>query len=244
MTGPAAVFADDVAAELDARPADVVVSDGALLGALVGAEAARRSVGGPVPEHLPPAHAGAASVRARGSARRPARWVGSRHRLLQAASARLWERGRPALNAARRRHGLDPLSSIWAQWDRAGRVVVLTSRGVRLTGAPAGQRPLRQARSSTTRSWTEPFAPPTGTEPLVVVGLSSTRMRGTVDVLRRIVSALDRLAVRAVVPTGPAVDPCRRPRYPARRRRPVGAARAAVPAGRCGHHARGARHAR
>jgi UDP:flavonoid glycosyltransferase YjiC (YdhE family) len=54
--------------------------------------------------------------------------------------------------------------------------------------------------------WVEPMQVPPGTDPLVVVGLSSTHMRATADILRRIVAALARLPVRAVVPTGPAVD--------------------------------------
>jgi UDP:flavonoid glycosyltransferase YjiC (YdhE family) len=61
-------------------------------------------------------------------------------------------------------------------------------------------------------AWAQPCDPPAGQQPLVIVGLSSTRMRGNVDALRRIVTALDGLAVRAVVPTGPAVDPADIPR--------------------------------
>jgi UDP:flavonoid glycosyltransferase YjiC (YdhE family) len=212
MTGPAGAFADDVTAELAARPADVVVSDGALLGALVGAEV-----------HGVPSVALCPNIYLRptpglppfGSGLRPA--IGplgrTAHHLLHQASARLWERGRPALDAARRQRGLDPLTSVWEQWDRAARVLVLTSAAFDLParlpanvryGGPVLDDPV----------WCEPFEPPAGTEPLVVAGLTSTRMRGTIDVLRRIVAALDTLPVRAVVPTGPTVDPADVPGTP------------------------------
>ena len=43
--------------------------------------------------------------------------------------------------------------------------------------------------------------------PLVVVGLSSTYIKGQADLLRRIVVALDSLEVVALVTTGPTIEP-------------------------------------
>ena len=205
MTGPAAAFADDVVAELRARPAHVVVSDGALLGALVGAEAEGVPSIALCPNvYLRPTP----DIPVFGSGLRPPAGPGGRvaHRLLSAAASRLWERGRPGLNAARAQRGLEALSSLWAQWDRAARVLVLTSAHFDLPAQlPANVRYVGPVLDDPV--WTEPFEPPAGTQPLVVVGLSSTPMKGNVGMLRRIVFALDGLPVRAVVPTGPAVDP-------------------------------------
>lgn len=84
-------------------------------------------------------------------------------------------------------------------------MLVLTSRAFDLPAAlPGSVRYVGPVLDDPV--WSEPCAVPEGDEPLVVVGLSSTYMRQA-DVLRRIVAALGGLPVRAVVPTGPAVDP-------------------------------------
>lgn len=205
MTGPAAAFAADVLAELDAGPADVVVSDGALMGALLAAEVRGVPSVALCPNVYLRPHPGLPPF---GSGLRPAAGPAGRatQRLLQAVAARLWERGLPALNAARTSVGLDRLGSVWEQWDRAARVVVLTAAAFDLPARLPGN--VRYAGPVLDDPhWTEAFAPTPGTGPLVVVGLSSTRMKGNVATLRRIAAALDGLPVRGVVPTGPAVDP-------------------------------------
>ncbi len=204
ITGPAAGYAADVRRALEDEAADVVVASGPLLGALVGAE----SVGVPgvalcsnvysrPAPGLPPFGSGLA----------PARGVPGRlrDRALNGLVERLWNRHLAPLNAARAELGLEPLPGIWAQWDGAARVLVLTSQcfdlpaqlpdNVRYVGPVLDDPP-----------WAEPYTPPDGDEPLVVVGLSSTWM-GQADALRRIVAALDTLPVRGVVTTGPAVAP-------------------------------------
>ncbi len=124
---------------------------------------------------------------------------------MNALAAALWNRNLPPLNAARTALGLDPLREIWEQWDRAARVLVLTSPTFDLPAElPDNVRYVGPVLDDPV--WTEPYAVPEGEEPLVVVGLSSTYMRQA-DVLRRIVAALDALPVRGVVTTGPAVDP-------------------------------------
>lgn len=205
MTGPATEYAADVLAELDARPADAVISDGALLGALLAAEVRGVPAVALCPniyfrptEGIPPFGSGL---------RPPSGPVGrTGQRLLTAGCGRLWERGRPALNAARASVGLGPLRSIWEQWDCAARVLVLTSAAFDLPGAlPVNVRYVGPILDDPW--WAEPLPLPAGAGPLVVVGLSSTPMRASVGTLHRIVTALDGLPVRAVVPTGPAVDP-------------------------------------
>ena len=204
ITGPAAAYAADVRRALDDQPADLVVASGPLLGALVGAE----SVG-------VPAVALSSNVYSRpapglppfGSGLAPARGpIGRlRDRALNGLAERLWNRHLAPLNDTRTALGLEPLRDIWSQWDRAARVLVLTSRAFDLPAPlPVNVRYVGPVLDDPV--WTEPYEPPAGDDPLVVVGLSSTWM-GQADALRRIVAALDTLPVRGVVTTGPAVDP-------------------------------------
>jgi MGT family glycosyltransferase len=205
IAAPASAYAEDVEDELTARAADVVLADGALLGALVAAEA--RAVPAvalcpnvylrPTPD-LPPFGSGLHP--ATGPAGR------ARDRALCAASRRFWSRGLPALNVARTERGLACLGELWQQWDSAERVLVLTSAAFDLPARlPANVRYVGPVLDDPV--WAGEWEPPSGEQPLVVAALSSTRMRGDVDTLRRIVAALDLLPVRAVVSTGPAVDP-------------------------------------
>ena len=205
VAGPADAFASDVEAALDDRPADVLAADGAMLGALVAAEARGLPAVALLPNiyvrpspDLPPFGSGlrlAAGPLGR-----------ARDRLLSAAGRRLWARGLPALNAARTARGLAPLTDLWAQWDRADRVLMLTSAEFDFPARlPANVRYVGPVLDDP--AWAGRFEPPAGDAPLVVAGLSSTPMPGNVDTLRRIVIALDGLGVRGVVPTGPAVDP-------------------------------------
>lgn len=208
ITGPAAAFADDVREQLAARPADAVLASAPLLGALIGAESSdvpsislvSNIYPRPAPG-LPPF--GSGLTPARGPAGR------LRDRAMNRLAESLWNRGLPDLNAARAGVGLEPLSSVWGQLDRTARVLVLTSAAFDLPAdLPANVRYVGPVLDDPV--WSEPYDVPEGSEPLVVVGLSSTWMQQD-DVLRRIVVALDTLGVRAVVTTGPAVDPAEIP---------------------------------
>ncbi|MFD2091401.1 nucleotide disphospho-sugar-binding domain-containing protein [Blastococcus deserti] len=208
ITGPAADYAADVREALSTAPADAVVASGPLLGALVGAESmglpavalCANIYSRPAPG-IPPFGSGLAP--ARGPLGR------ARDRAMNALATALWNRNLPPLNAARTALGLEPLREIWEQWDRAARVLVLTSPTFDLPATlPDNVRYVGPVLDDPV--WSEPFEPPAGVEPLVVVGLSSTYMQQAA-VLRRIVAALDTLPVRGVVTTGPAVDPAEVP---------------------------------
>jgi MGT family glycosyltransferase len=204
IAGPAAAFAADVRDALAEKPADAVLACSLLLGAMVAAE----SAGVPFVALVP-------NIYTRPAPGLPAFGLGLQppttalHRLrdrgLNQLAAQLWKKGLPALNAARADLGLDPLDDIWQQWDRAARVLVLTSAAFDF---PA-QLPVNVCYTGAMLDdphWAAPYPVPEGDAPLVVVGLSSTYMRQT-DLLRRIVAALDALPVRAVVTTGPAINP-------------------------------------
>jgi UDP:flavonoid glycosyltransferase YjiC (YdhE family) len=208
LTGPAAAFAADVREALAARPADVLLASAPLLGVLAAAEAAgvpsvslvSNIYPRPAPG-LPPFGSGLAP--ARGPLGR------LRDRALTGLAERLWNKHVAPLNAARAELGLDPLPGVWAQFDRADRVLLLTSPAFDLPAElPGNVRYVGPVLDDPV--WGEPYEPPAGDEPLVVVGLSSTYMRQA-DVLRRIAAALETLPVRGVITTGPALDPAEIP---------------------------------
>ncbi|ANJ26529.1 hypothetical protein ATC03_07150 [Agromyces aureus] len=212
MTGPAARYAADVVAALDAEPFDAVLADGLLLGALIGAEARGIPTGllvGSVylqPSRVrPPFGLGLAPAHnALDRARDRAAYA------LMSAAARA---GMRPVNAARAEHGLAPVRNPGEQWDHADRVLVLTGSAfddpppdapnVRYVGPVLEDIPADGPG----------IALPPGDAPLVVVGLSSSYMK-QVDLLTRISRALASLPVRAVITTGPAIDPAEIPAAP------------------------------
>ena len=123
----ATAWADNVAAELRRSPADLVIADYVLLGALAGAEAARvpsvalqHTFGVRPTAGLPPYATGW----------QPGRWPHGKARdaLGHFVIESLYRRnGLPALNAAREGVGLEPLRSVFEQYDRAARVLMMVS---------------------------------------------------------------------------------------------------------------------
>lgn len=206
FAGPAADYAAEVGAALDARPADVLVSSFVLLGALAGAEAR----GVPSVALMPQVYAlPAPGMPPFGTGWAPAHGRIGRLRdgIVNGMGSRLWARGTPVLNSARAGLGLAPLAHILDQVDAAERVLVLTSQAFDFpAGLPANVRYVGPQLDDP--GWAEqaPCEVPAGDEPLVLVGLSSTFMDQG-DLLRRIVAALATLPVRALVTTGPEVDP-------------------------------------
>ncbi|GAA0951890.1 glycosyltransferase [Actinocorallia libanotica] len=207
VCGPAADYARDTLAELRAHPADVLVTEYVLLGALTAGEAAGVPVVSlattvyplPTPEGPP---FGLGLSPATGPLGR------LRDRILTGMTVKPWAKGLPALNAARTASGLPPTDSVIEAFDRVDRCLVLSPRTldhperrfpahVRHVGpriddpAWAGKR--------------EPELPP-GDAPLVLVSLSSSFMNQQRQ-LERIAEALGTLPVRALLTTGPAVDP-------------------------------------
>jgi UDP:flavonoid glycosyltransferase YjiC (YdhE family) len=209
MTAPAGRYAADVLEALQERPAAAVVSSGTLLGAQMAAESRglptvllmANVYQRPAPG-LPPFGTGLAPGRGP--------LGGLRDRALNGVVTRLWNRRLPEFNAARAELGLDPVDDLFAQFDRAFRVLVLTSPAFDFaaTRLPDNVRYVGPVLDDPV--WATPVDLPAGAGPLVAVGLSSTYMQQA-DVLRRIVAALDILPVRGVVTTGPALDPAEVP---------------------------------
>ena len=203
MVGPAALFAADVRSELQRRPADVVVGNFFVFGAQIAAEA----------EGVPFAFLVSNLLSFRGSGTpplgpglKPARGPLGRARdaALNRVMARLFDKGLDQLNEVRRANGLEPIASVLENFERADRLLLMTSSAfeyesftpppnVRLVG-PRLDDP----------AWVGSWTPPAGDEPLVLVGMSSTFMDHA-DALQRAATALAGLPVRGLVTTGPAI---------------------------------------
>ena len=205
MIGPAARFAADVRAELRRRPADVVVANLFLFGAQVGAEAEGVPVAMLAPNLLSLPGWGCPPL---GPGLPPARGPLGRARdaALGAMISRSFDRGLRTLNAVRADNGLQPIDSVLSSYERADRLLILTSRAfdydclrpsanVRVTG-PRLDDPV----------WAGDWTAPPGDEPLVLVGMSSTYMAHG-EILQRVTTALGDLPVRGLVTTGPAIAP-------------------------------------
>jgi MGT family glycosyltransferase len=205
MCGPAAAHAADVVGNLQATPTDVVACDFMLLGAFVGAEACRvPSVAlvhtvavipldglPPIPYGLKPAHG------------LPGRL---RDDLLRGARDRVLRRWLDVLNDARAHYELVSLSTVYEQWFRAQRLLILSSAtfDFRASRLPENVRyvgpPFLQAPADTPLDLPEPSQ-----APLVLASLSTT-YQDEGRYLRVLIVALGSLPVQAVVTTGAGYD--------------------------------------
>ncbi len=204
---PAHLFAREVRAQFDAHAADVVVVDAMLFGALVGAESTRAPFAALLPmtsflrepNRPPPALGLAPAHGAIGHAR---------DRVLFAlGDALLWRSCLPHLNSARRAMGLDDVAHPLDQIRRADRVLVQTSAWFDFDASPRHDNVRYVGPELGDPVWATSHATIAGeTAPLVLVAFSTTFM-GQKKILERVVRALETLPVRALVTTGPALDP-------------------------------------
>lgn len=202
--GPAGAFAADLRAEIDREPPDLVLTEGLLLGSLLGAEAAgvpcvvlNTTINMMPVEGVPPFGPGFA----------PATTDAERalHREVAEAGTAAWDGALPAMNRARTEHGLPPLEHVLDQYRSAALLLVMTSETFDFTGpVPPVVRYVGPRLDDVLDAGT--WTPPQGDDPLVLVSLSS-EFQDQVDVLSRATDALAQLPVRGVVTTGRAIDP-------------------------------------
>ena len=203
MVGPAGLFAADVRAELQRRPADVVVGNLFVFGAQIAAEAEDVPFAFLVSNLLSFPGSGTPPL---GPGLKPARGpLGrARDRAIGRVMARLFDKGLGQLNEARRANGLAPAGSVLENFERADRLLLLTSRAFEYEGfAPPPNVRVTGPRLDDP-AWAGDWTPPAGDEPLVLVGMSSTFMDHA-EVLQRATTALGDLPVRGLVTTGPAI---------------------------------------
>ena len=205
MVGPAALFAADVRDELRRRSADVVVGNFFVFGAQIAAEA----------EGLPFAFLVSNLLSFPGSRTPPlgpgfkvARGPLGRGRdaALNRLMARLFDKSLDQLNEARRANGLEPIESVLENFERADRLLLMTSRAFEYEAysPPPNVRVVGPRLDDP--AWAADWSPPAGDDPLVLVGMSSTYMDHA-DALQRAATALGELPVRGVLTTGPSIAP-------------------------------------
>ena len=204
----ALAYAEDVMAELDRAPADLVVCFDMLLGPMLGCEKRRQPLAllgtmisfFPLPG-IPPFGAGLAPARNAAERAREAQ----RRREIEATFAV----GLPPLNAARAQLGLAPLERLADQWDAAAVHWLGTARAFDFPGAVL--RPSKRYAGPLlgdpvwAAPWRSPW-PPEDSRPLIVVGFS-TSFQNHAGVLQRVIDAAAGLPVRALVTLGGAIEP-------------------------------------
>jgi MGT family glycosyltransferase len=191
MGGPAAAFAADTTAAIEAGHPDAVLADAALLGAMMAAQAA----GIPV------------------AAINPNFWVlptpGTGDKMVLRYINRVVDGGLPDLNAAREECGLPSLTAFYDQVLGVDKILVLSSEAVDPASAfvPSNVRYVGPVLRDP--SWTAPWSSPWPEEnddPLVLVGFSST-FQDQGALLQRVIDALGDMQVRGAVSVGPTLNP-------------------------------------
>ena len=205
---PAERFAADTAEAIAFVQPDVVVPDFMLFGAIIAAQAAQLPVTPMIPNIWMLPTKGAPAI---GPGFGPPKTVigRSRNAVMLAMANRVFDRALPTLNAARAKNGLAPLDSFYDQVLDTDRILVLTSPTFDFASSstPPNARYLGPVLDDP--SWAEPWDPPWPEEsddPLVLVGFSST-YQNQGPLLRRVVEALDKRPVRAVVTLGQMLKP-------------------------------------
>lgn len=113
--------------------------------------------------------------------------------------------GLPALNAARAGIGLPPLTTVFEQFRRVDRVLVLTDESFDFAITPVGLPANVRHVGPQLPPGAIPARPHDKSGPPLVLVSLSTSYQAQEDALRRVIAALGTLPVRALVTTGPAV---------------------------------------
>jgi MGT family glycosyltransferase len=205
--GPALTYSRDVSAAIEAERPDVVLADYLLLGAYVAAERAGLPLAAlvhtifPLPAPgLPPYGMGFSPAKGPLGHARDA--------IFAQIFSRFYNAGLGKLNQARTECGLSPLSSVFEQFARADRLLVMTSPAFDFPGVTLPSNARYIGPQLDDPAWLTPWERPTsddGRKPLVLVSLSTTCLRQE-DLLRRIIAALADLPVQAVVTLGPSLQ--------------------------------------
>ncbi len=204
FVGPAAAYAADTSRAVAEHRPEAVMSSIFAVGAMVAAQGEHLPLAVLLPNVYPLPTAGMPPF---ASGLAPARTPFGRaaHAVLRGLVERMFDRKLPHLNALRASYSLPGLRHFWDQVRSADQQLVLTSRAFDLPAThPDNVRYVGAVLDDPL--WAEPWMPPAGEEPLVLVGMSSTYMEQQSS-LQAVVDALGTLPVRGLVTTGPALDP-------------------------------------
>ena len=206
MSAPAGAYAHDVLEALDDFPADVIVTQELLLGVMVAAQTRGKKLALlsaniwslPTLPGAPPFGAGMAPAADEQEK--------AMHAMVAQMARGLFQSGLPALNAARAEHGLPTLEDLFAQFDAADAILLATSPAFDFAPDPLPAPFAYVGPYLADPTWVEPAPLPKGDAPLVVVSFSSL-YQAQEATLRNVITALSALPVRALVTTGPTLDP-------------------------------------
>lgn len=201
--GAAGRYAADVLATLDRVPADAVVLEPMILGAVAAAERSGLPTVGLVPNtYLRPTPG--RPVMGSGWLPGDGPLVRVRDRVAPALFERVVDLGLRRLNAVRAELGLHPLRHVFDTFDRCTRLLVMTSPSFDPPPARLPPNVRFVGPMLDDPAWAGPVSLPPGDDPLVLVAMSSTYQAQQGD-LQRVVRALAGLPVRGVVTLGPSL---------------------------------------
>jgi len=215
FVGPAQAQAQDVLDEARRVSADVIVTSEMLFGPMVAAEAAGLPcVALSANVYLFPQP----GVPPFGPGLQPATspFGRLRDRIIRSLALREFGKGTVAFNETRRGLGLPPVSHPFDQLQRLSSHLVLTSAAFDFQSTNPPSQLAYVGPELDDPAWSSPWLSPwlsSDRRPLVLVGFSTT-FQNQIDVLRRVIDALSRLDVRAVVTAGPAIQSAELPTAP------------------------------
>ncbi len=194
------------AAIASVRP-DVIATDYLLLGSYVAAERAGLPLAALVHTVYP---LPAPGIPPYGLGLKPATGVIGRVRdtLVAQIFRRFYDAGLAQLNHLRADTGLQPVTSVFQQFYRASRLLVLTSQAFDLPARALPPDVRYVGAQLDDPAWLQPWEAPVATAdhlPLVVVSLSTTYQHQE-DLLKRVIAALAELPVQGLVTLGPALS--------------------------------------
>ncbi|HEX8654271.1 MAG TPA: nucleotide disphospho-sugar-binding domain-containing protein [Allosphingosinicella sp.] len=209
MLGPSLAYAEDLIEELKREPADLVVANEMMFGAMAGCEAVGQKLAllscnicvYPLIEGMPPLGPGLPPARTEEERGVLAAMAASNRDMLNSRLS--------ALNAARAALGLAPLGDVHDQLQAAEVLLLGTSRAFDFDTAELPPFVRYVGPQLDDPAWAAPWRSPWPAgdrRPLVLVGFS-TSFQNHVALLQRVIDAAADMPVRLLVTLGAAIDP-------------------------------------
>lgn len=205
IVDPAGDFAEDTLGAIRRHDPEMVISENLLLGCQVAAASAGIPNLSLVPNVYPGAVPGVPPF-GLGLVPRDDRFGRVRDRVAGTLGRHLWDRRLADVNGLLDRYGQPRLSTLFEMLERPDLVLVLTSAAFEPGGGTNVPPNVRYCGPRLEDpDWAEEWTEPVGSDPLVLVSLSTT-VQGQVPMIRRILGALGGLPVRGLVTTGPSFN--------------------------------------
>jgi MGT family glycosyltransferase len=206
IAGPALAYAQDALAAVDAFKPNAVISQELLFGVMAAAESRTLPLALftaniwslPTLAGVPPFGAGMPQATSDEEH--------AMHAMVSQMSRGFFQAGLPSLNAAREALGLAPLADLFDQLNKVDKILLGTSHAFDFAPEILQEPYAYAGPYLADPAWAEPFTPPVGEAPLIVVSFSSLYQAQEAP-LAHVIEALGRLRVRGLVTTGPTLAP-------------------------------------